>query len=102
MSYPSFPAAPGIGGLLIPFDPSFMIFPGGSSVGSIIGTVTTWPNNGVSGGGGIYRPFNEMDVMTAMLGTWVKPPGGSSEAVVFPLLWGKQRGFIALAAGGAT
>lgn len=103
MSYPSFPFPPGFGGLLITFDPSHMLFPGGA-VAAIIGTVTVAAPISVSGGAQIFRPgIAGQDVMQSTLGTWIDPPGaGISSAVLYPLRWGLLRGFIALSPGGAS
>lgn len=99
MPYPNFPQAPGFGGLLIPFDGSFL-FSGGSR-NPIIGTVTT-AVPGISGGAVIYQPNVGFNVEQAMLNTWIDPPGPFSSAIVYPLLWGPLRTFLAMSAGGAT
>jgi hypothetical protein len=99
MAYPSFPFAPGAGGLLIPFDPSHMIV---NNAFPIVGTITT-AVPGISGGAVIYRPNAGFDVEQAMLNTWIDPPAlGISSAVVYPLRWGLMRGFIALSPGGGS
>lgn len=101
MSYPLFPISPGFAGILVTHDPSFM----NGSIGALIGTPTTFVPGGISGGGGLYRPQGgtNMDVMTAMLGTWTKPPqGGISAGIFWPLRFGKSRYFIATGPGGGS